>query len=142
MLAAAPPERTGLAAEEYPAMGSLTAHPGENLPVLWEQMEAKRTPVGGDPSLTPLTSYMTLYFPLYSGLAAEAERVARNKRMIVVRCFMALLLVVIYRFPGSFDYFKVGFAVDLGLEAVTGSLKGEVVHLLPYVIHYAAKMIV
>ena len=28
-------------------MGTLTAHPGENLSVLWEQMEAKRTTLGG-----------------------------------------------------------------------------------------------
>ncbi len=46
------------------AMGSLTAHPGENLPVLWEQMEARRTPLGSDMSQTPLNSLATLYFPL------------------------------------------------------------------------------
>lgn len=49
------------------AMGSLTPHPGENLPVLWEQMEARRTPVGQDPAETPLTSYVTLYYPLENG---------------------------------------------------------------------------
>ncbi len=46
------------------AMGSLTGHPEENLPVLWEQMEAKRTPLGDDLSKTPLSSLATLYFPL------------------------------------------------------------------------------
>ncbi len=55
------------------AMGSLTAHPGENLPVLWEQMEAKKTPVGSDASTTPLTSYMTLYYPLENGQGISCE---------------------------------------------------------------------
>ena len=55
------------------AMGSVTAHPGENLPVLWEQMEAKRTPVGSDTAKTPLTSYMTLYFPLENGQGITCE---------------------------------------------------------------------
>ena len=55
------------------AMGSLTAHPGENLPVLWEQMEAKRTPVGADAATTPLTSYMTLYYPLENGQGITCE---------------------------------------------------------------------
>ena len=55
------------------AMGSVTAHPGENLPVLWEQMEAKKTPVGSDAAKTPLTSYMTLYYPLENGLGITCE---------------------------------------------------------------------
>ena len=48
-------------------MGTLTAHPGENLPVLWEQMEAKRTPLGEDLSKTPLSTMATLYYPLPDG---------------------------------------------------------------------------
>lgn len=48
-------------------MGTLTAHPGENLAVLWEQMEAKRTPLGEDLSKTPLSTLATLYFPLSDG---------------------------------------------------------------------------
>ena len=48
-------------------MGTLTAHPGENLPVLWEQMEAKRTPLGEDLSKTPLSVLATLYYPLSDG---------------------------------------------------------------------------
>jgi hypothetical protein len=55
------------------AMGSLIAHPGENLPVLWEQMEAKRTPVGQDAADAPLTSYMTLYYPLENGQGISCE---------------------------------------------------------------------
>lgn len=54
-------------------MGSLTAHPGENLPVLWEQMEAKRTPLGNDMSKNPLSSYATLYYPLPEGRGIGCE---------------------------------------------------------------------
>ena len=55
------------------AMGSLVSHPGENLPVLWEQMEAKRPPVGQNAADTPLTSYMTLYYPLENGQGISCE---------------------------------------------------------------------
>ena len=59
------------------AMGTLTAHPGENLPVLWEQMEAKRTPLGDDLSRTPLNALATLYFPL-----ADCQGIACATRMV------------------------------------------------------------
>ena len=55
------------------AMGSVISHPGENLPVLWEQMEAKRPPVGNDAAATPLTSYLTLYYPLENGQGITCE---------------------------------------------------------------------
>ena len=58
-------------------MGTLIAHPGENIPVLWEQMEAKRTPVGQDQSKTPLNSLATLYYPL-----ADSRGVACTIRMV------------------------------------------------------------
>jgi len=45
-------------------MGTLIAHPGENIPVLWEQMEAKRTPLDKDESKTSLNALATLYYPL------------------------------------------------------------------------------
>ena len=45
-------------------MGTLIAHPGENIPVLWEQMEAKRTPLQKDESKNPLNALATLYYPL------------------------------------------------------------------------------
>ena len=45
-------------------MGTLIAHQGENIAVLWEQMEAKRTPLGADGSRTPLNALATLYYPL------------------------------------------------------------------------------
>ena len=55
------------------AMGSLTGHPDENLPVLWEQMEAKRTPLGDDLSRTPLNALTTLYYPLEEGQGIGCE---------------------------------------------------------------------
>ena len=55
------------------AMGSLTGHPDENLPVLWEQMEAKRTPLGDDMSRTPLNALVTLYYPLQGGEGIGCE---------------------------------------------------------------------
>jgi hypothetical protein len=48
-------------------LGSLSGHENENLSVLWEQMEAKRTPLGNDMSKNPLSSYATLYYPLPEG---------------------------------------------------------------------------
>ena len=48
-------------------MGTLAAHPGENLSVLWEQMESRRTPLGEDLSRTPLSAAATLYYPLLDG---------------------------------------------------------------------------
>lgn len=45
-------------------MGTLIAHQGENIAVLWEQMEAKRTPLGQNTSKNPLNSLATLYYPL------------------------------------------------------------------------------
>ncbi len=45
-------------------MGTLIAHQGENIAVLWEQMEAKRTPLGEKSSNNPLNARATLYYPL------------------------------------------------------------------------------
>ena len=55
------------------AMGSLVPHPGENLPVLWEQMDAKKTPLGADPAQTPMTAYLTIYYPLENGQGVSCE---------------------------------------------------------------------
>ena len=58
------------------AMGTLTGHPGENLPVLWEQMEAKRAPLGNDAnniSRTPLSATATVYYPLPDGRGIGCE---------------------------------------------------------------------
>ena len=56
-------------------LGSQTTHPGEELTVLWEQMTARRAPLGENPAYTPVTSAVTLYFPLAdgSGIAAETR---------------------------------------------------------------------
>lgn len=56
-------------------LGSQTAHPGEELTVLWEQMEARRAPLGANPANTPVSAVATLYFPLAgaSGVAAETR---------------------------------------------------------------------
>ena len=51
----------------YLPMGTLMGHAGESLPVLWEQMEAKKTPMtptDKDPGKTPLNALTTLYYPL------------------------------------------------------------------------------
>ncbi len=48
----------------YLPMGTLIAHPGANIPVLWEQMEAKKTPLSEKESNNPLSSLATLYYPL------------------------------------------------------------------------------
>ena len=60
------------------AMGSLSGHAGENLTVLWEQAEARRTPQGGNPGATPLDAQATIYYPLTEGrgIACESRRVS------------------------------------------------------------------
>ncbi len=55
------------------AMGSLTAHAEGNLPVLWEQMEAKRTPLGKELGQTPLNALATVYYPLPDGQGISCE---------------------------------------------------------------------
>ena len=55
------------------AMGTLTAHPGEDLQVLWEQMEGKRTPLGEDGSQTPVSANATIYYPLTEGRGIGCE---------------------------------------------------------------------
>ena len=47
--------------------GAVAPHPGEELAALWEQMEAKRAPLGESASLTPLTAAAALYFPAADG---------------------------------------------------------------------------
>ena len=54
-------------------MGTLSGHPGENLPVLWEQMGSKRTPVGADSGKTPLSAAATVYYPLKDGRGIGCE---------------------------------------------------------------------
>lgn len=59
-------------------LGSLSGHENENLSVLWEQMEARRTPQGGDAGKTPLSTQATVYYPLTEnrGIACESRRIS------------------------------------------------------------------
>ena len=59
-------------------LGLLSTPAAQELPLLWEQLTARRTPVGELPAHTPLTATAALYFPLAdgSGVAAEARRIA------------------------------------------------------------------
>lgn len=59
-------------------LGALKSEVGQELPVLWEQLTARRTPVGELASATPLTATAALYFPLAdgSGIVAEPRRIA------------------------------------------------------------------
>ena len=58
-------------------LGTLSGHAEENLSVLWEQMEARRTPQGGDAGKTSLSTQATVYFPLTDGrgVACESRRI-------------------------------------------------------------------
>lgn len=59
-------------------LGALAGSPGQELTVLWQQLTAKRTPVGELAASTPLTAAAALYFPLAdgSGVAAEPRRLS------------------------------------------------------------------
>jgi len=59
-------------------MGTLAGHAGENLSVLWEQMEARRTPQDGDAGKTALSTQATVYYPLTDGrgVACESRRIS------------------------------------------------------------------
>ena len=48
-------------------LGAQSAHAGAELAVMWSQMDARRVPVGSDPSTAPLTAAATLYYPLAEG---------------------------------------------------------------------------
>ena len=56
-------------------LGSVSAHPGVDLTTLWDQMNARKTPLGTTPADMPLTTSATLYFPLAgkSGLLPEVR---------------------------------------------------------------------
>lgn len=57
----------------YLPLGSLSAYAGQELPVQWEHLVARRTPVGENPTATPLTADATLYFPLADGTGIIPE---------------------------------------------------------------------
>lgn len=55
------------------AMGSLNAHMGEELTVLWEQTDSKKTPLGEDPANSAYSGVATVYFPLDDGSGIMPE---------------------------------------------------------------------
>lgn len=57
----------------YLPCGAVTAHPGETLSILWEQLSSRATPLGSDTSATPLSTVATLYFPLADATGFTAE---------------------------------------------------------------------
>lgn len=59
-------------------LGTISPRPGEELPVLWEQMDARRAPLGQSPATVPVNATATLYFPLAdgSGMVAETRALA------------------------------------------------------------------
>ena len=59
-------------------LGSLSSHAEENLSVLWEQLEARRTPQGGDAGRTALSTQATVYYPLTDGrgVACQSRRIS------------------------------------------------------------------
>lgn len=54
-------------------LGSITAQPGQELPILWEQLLARRVPQNTLPTSVPLTAAATLYFPLADGTGVSAQ---------------------------------------------------------------------
>ena len=98
-------------------MGSLTGHADENLSVLWEQMEAHRTPQGGDAGRTQLNTQATVYYPLPDGrgIACESRRAA---------------------FEGQTTSQLSSTLLDMISEAVRGRLEaGEDPDLWEYMVH-------
>lgn len=59
-------------------LGLLSPEPGMELPILWEQLNAKRPQVGTLASSAPVSATAMLYFPLAdgSGIAAEVRRIS------------------------------------------------------------------
>ena len=86
-------------------LGLVTAHPGEDLSVLWSQIDAQRTPLGTDPSNVGLTAGAALYFPLANGtgFVPETRNLAfsgQNPAQIVSGLLNALSVGALYT-PGA-----------------------------------------
>ena len=76
-------------------LGLLSPEPGLELPILWEQFNAKRPPVGTLASATPLTATAALFFPLLdgTGIAAEARSLSfpgQHPQQLIVTLLEAL----------------------------------------------------
>ena len=60
-------------------MGTLSGHTeGENLPGLWEHMEARKAPIGSDGSGIAFSADATVYYPLAEGRGIACVRQAMN----------------------------------------------------------------
>lgn len=57
----------------YLPLGALTPPGSQDLPILWEQLAARRIPVGEEPGSMPLSASATLYFPLSDGSGVVPE---------------------------------------------------------------------
>ena len=66
-------QSVGLDVAGYLPVGAVTAHLGEELPTLWELMDARRTPLGESAADTPLSATATLYFPTADGTGIMPE---------------------------------------------------------------------
>ena len=66
-------QAVGMDISSYLPMGCLTAHPGESLPALWEQLLSRRTPLGKSPASVATTASAALYFPLEDGSGVIPE---------------------------------------------------------------------
>ena len=70
-------------------LGLVTAHPGEELSVLWTQLDAKKAPLGEAPESHGLSASAALYFPLANaaGFVAESRTITfpgQNPRQLAV----------------------------------------------------------
>ncbi|MBQ8555328.1 MAG: GerMN domain-containing protein [Clostridia bacterium] len=79
----------------YLPLGTLSAPASHELTLQWEQLTARRTPVGENPSQMPLYADATLYFPLEdgAGVAAEARSLAfpgQHPQQLVLTLLSAL----------------------------------------------------
>lgn len=79
----------------YLPLGTLTAQTGQELPVLWEQLLARRVPEGTLATAAPLTATAALYFPLTdgSGIAPEVRRITfsgQHPQQLVMALLTAL----------------------------------------------------
>ena len=63
----------GLDIAGYLPVGTVSAHPGEDLGALWELMDARRVPLGQNPTQVALSSTVTLYYPLADGTGVMPE---------------------------------------------------------------------
>lgn len=118
-------------------VGTLTGVSGQELPTLWKQVLARRTPVGESPALTPLTATATLFFPLTKGrgVAAEARRLSfpgQDGQQYVFALMDALSAgpASVANVPQLPDIRSL-FLLAPEMVTLSGGGKGVVLHFLP-----------